>query len=279
MLGKLLKYEFRSTARVFLPMYAILIGFAILNRFTIAGMENALFSDNDFLEFISGTAIFGYIMVIFSVLIITFVIIVQRFYKNLTGDEGYLMHTLPVSTHKLIQAKIITAFVWQMASAVTIILSVFILLLQPWFLRDFAMFWHEFMQALGELFAMIGWGSAVANIVTILAAMVISGVTSILMIYASISIGHTFKKHRIMGSVVSYIGLMMIGQVIIGLVGGSFSWLSFGTESIPYYAVTPAYISEQVLGVVGIAALIELGLGAAWYFVTHHVLTSQLNLE
>ena len=33
MLAKLMKYEFKSTARLFIPLYAVLLVFALLNRF------------------------------------------------------------------------------------------------------------------------------------------------------------------------------------------------------------------------------------------------------
>ena len=42
--------------------------------------------------------------------------IVQRFYGNLLGREGYLMHTLPVTEAQLVGAKLISGTVWSVCS-------------------------------------------------------------------------------------------------------------------------------------------------------------------
>ena len=41
-------------------------------------------------------------MLIAAAFVITLILTIQRFYKNLLTDEGYLMFTLPVSTGRLI---------------------------------------------------------------------------------------------------------------------------------------------------------------------------------
>lgn len=51
---------------------------------------------------------------------VTVVVIVYRFYKNLLGSEGYLMHTLPVTVHQLIWSKLIAAVVWMAVTSVCI---------------------------------------------------------------------------------------------------------------------------------------------------------------
>ena len=44
-----------------------------------------------------------------AVMIVTLIIIIQRFYKNLLCDEGYLMNTLPMSVWKNITSKLVVA--------------------------------------------------------------------------------------------------------------------------------------------------------------------------
>ena len=51
----------------------------------------------------------GYVVLIISISAITLIIMVQRFYKNLLGDEGYLMFTLPVKTWQNVLNKLIFA--------------------------------------------------------------------------------------------------------------------------------------------------------------------------
>ena len=51
-------------------------------------------------------------------LLLTLVLMVYRFYKNLMTDEGYLMFTLPVSRSQLIWSKLMVALAWGVLSAV-----------------------------------------------------------------------------------------------------------------------------------------------------------------
>ena len=52
----------------------------------------------------------------FAIAVLCFVSTVQRFYKNLLGREGYLMHTLPVTETQLILSKLLTSMVWVLCS-------------------------------------------------------------------------------------------------------------------------------------------------------------------
>ena len=89
MLAKLMKYEFKSTARLFIPLYAVLLVFALLNRFlnpfrTFEAAEN--FSLQVFVRGAGMAIYFSYTGSIchnpgFDH---------TRFYKNLLGDEDIL---------------------------------------------------------------------------------------------------------------------------------------------------------------------------------------------
>lgn len=272
MLGKLLKYEFKSTARIFLPLYGILLGFALLSRFSIAGMDTSL-SNNRLIETLMGITIFGYVMVIFSTLIVTFVIVVQRFYKNLTGDEGYLMHTLPVSTHKLLQAKLVAAICWEFLSGVAIVISMFMLFLNAGWMRDIAEAFGEIGGYFAETVAEIGGGRMALIIGELVLLMLIATIAGTLVIYAAISIGHTFKKHRVLGGAAAFIGLQMVTQTVTGMVTGSLSFANFG------YNQTAVQGANAIAGILAVLLLLEIGYSCAWYFISHYVLTSQLNLE
>jgi len=46
---------------------------------------------------------------VLSAIIITFIILARRFYKNMYGNEGYLTFTLPVTSNQLILSKLITS--------------------------------------------------------------------------------------------------------------------------------------------------------------------------
>ena len=95
MLGKLIKYEFKGTARLYLPFFALLVLLTVVNRLSLQfGLGNS-----EFLEIPAVISMMLYIVAVVAVFVIAMVATIQRFYKNFMTDEGYLMFT-PVSyTH------------------------------------------------------------------------------------------------------------------------------------------------------------------------------------
>ena len=89
---KLLKYEWKACARTCLPLYGVLILMSLISRILYVIPKNA--SLDFMLPAISSMLYMGVMMAAF---VVTAVILIQRFYKNLLGSEGYLMFTLPVT--------------------------------------------------------------------------------------------------------------------------------------------------------------------------------------
>ena len=92
MLGKLLKYDFRSMGKQFAFIWPAALVMALLNRFTIGSLD----SSDVTRELFSGVAMLVYVAILIALFVIALIFIIQRFYLGLLGDEGYLMFTLPV---------------------------------------------------------------------------------------------------------------------------------------------------------------------------------------
>ena len=123
MLRKLLKYEFQSTARVFLPFYGALVIMSFLARLTVWNYDET----SQWMALLLGISVSLYIIAIVAVMVVTTVVTVVRYYRNLYGDEGYLMQTLPVTADQLIWSKLIVSFVWHMVSVAMVVLALVIL--------------------------------------------------------------------------------------------------------------------------------------------------------
>ena len=91
MLGKLLKYELKATSRVFIPLYIAILVVSIVNGLSL----------NLEILNIQGLATIVLMCLFISLFVITIVVTIQRFNKNLLKDEGYLMFTLPVNSIKI----------------------------------------------------------------------------------------------------------------------------------------------------------------------------------
>ena len=124
MLTKLLKYEYRATAIYFLPIYAAILVVSVMTY----GLRILRESLHDYSSALIAQGLFTfssiYALLAFGLAVTTFVVIIIRFYKNLLGNEGYLMFTLPVSVEQNILAKLIPAMTWFLGSCVLGVLTI-----------------------------------------------------------------------------------------------------------------------------------------------------------
>ena len=124
MLGKLIKHEFRATSRIMGPMLLIVLALSVLVRFSITVLENA---ESSFLNILAVLFVLAFAVGIIAVNLMSIIIMIQRFYKNLLGDEGYLMFTLPANVHSIIWSKLIVSIVWFLATGLLMVLVVFVM--------------------------------------------------------------------------------------------------------------------------------------------------------
>ena len=95
MLGKLIKYEFKATGRLLIPLYGALIIFAFISKIF---MGDFLYNSDSILGNIPQIlAILIYVGIMVAIFVVTVFIIIQRYRTNLLCDEGYLMNTIPVN--------------------------------------------------------------------------------------------------------------------------------------------------------------------------------------
>ena len=98
MLKKLLKHEFRATARTYGGLYLALLAVSVLFGASIRGWNG---TNSDAYSTAVGLLSLAYTAVLIGTAVVTVMTIVRRFYSNLLGREGYLMHTLPVTETQL----------------------------------------------------------------------------------------------------------------------------------------------------------------------------------
>ena len=149
MLIKLLKHEFRATARIMGPLYLILLAVALGFNFSARLMDTS----NVVLNVLAALVILAYVAAIIGVFIVAFILMLQRFYKNLLGDEGYIMFTLPASVHQHVWSKLIVSAVWFIATGVVVIRSAFVAAFNVSFLTDLAGIFPKFFQQLNAYYA------------------------------------------------------------------------------------------------------------------------------
>lgn len=109
MLGKLIRYDSKVQIRFLCGIYIVAALLAVLSGIFL-GLKNQ-FPDVMIFKLMSGLARVICVLSVLVVFLGTIFYIVAYFRRNLLRDEGYLMHTLPVSTLQLYGSKLLTGTV------------------------------------------------------------------------------------------------------------------------------------------------------------------------
>ena len=275
MLGKLLKHEFRATGRTMLPIYGAVLVLAVLANISIRVLSGNV---GPLLSIFFGLIVAAFGICVVAAGVMTIVLMVKRFYTNYLKDEGYLMHTLPVSVHGLVWSKMIVSIVWFAATFAVIGL---VLLLTALIQTDtslaqfFAGFpsWAEIRAVLAREGVHMGdlWLIALE----LLLAAIVSGLYTCLHFYAAMSLGHMFAKDKILLSIVFFVGISFVL---------SFATTGYGAgrlvsmEQISATLDTAQQTLRFVQGIIAEAMLLELLESAVLYLATVLSLKKGLNL-
>lgn len=112
MLGKLLKYELKHSARYVMAIYGC--AFAVC-AFMLLGMLTGV-------TWITVVASLLLYMVAFASVIMTMVAVIKNFYDSLYGKQGYLTFTLPVKSSSILVSKVLISFFWIIMSCLLMVL-------------------------------------------------------------------------------------------------------------------------------------------------------------
>ena len=243
MLGKLMKHEFRATARIMLPVMGAMAALALLANPSIRGLAGNL-SDVPMLKILFTLIIIFFGAAVVATVVMSLVIMVSRFYRNLLKDEGYLMFTLPVSVHELIWSKLIVSLVWFLATGLLIFLVMALMALNlshtnlEMILKQLPS-WSEILGWLDEAGVR---GQVITFLVQIVLGTLIGIIALCLHFYGAMALGHMFSKDKVLLSIVFFVGisfafnLMEMGYGIVGFGLSDFENLdmSSGREGLAF---------------------------------------------
>lgn len=276
MLSKLLKQEFRATGRIMLPVLAALLLLSVLGNFSIRMMDGNVTS-NTVLRFIFGFLIVVFILGMFAAMMMTLVLMITRFHRNLLKDEGYLMHTLPVSVHGLVWSKLIVSLVWFVVTGLVITAIIFLtgLIQSGTNLGELMMefpSWAEIREAMAE--AGIRSGDVTAFLLELLVLMLVGYFTTCLHFYAAMAMGHMFNKDKILLSIVFFVAISFALSMMTSLLGFRLSGLEMTASELDAAGQVFGFVNRLL----GLSLAVELIQGAVLYFATTLSLRRGLNL-
>lgn len=275
MLGKLIKHETRATSRIFLPLYGALLILTIFTKLVMAIGAPDFFSEaasnnNNVAEIILGISFTLYFVLIIGICVMTLVMIIQRFYKNLFTDEGYLMFSLPVKTWELVLSKLLVGIIWSAVCTVMIVLTFFI-----FSLGAFSMM--ELSQTIRSAYSMFYLQTGMELnlfMAELIVFILVETVASILMIYVSIAIGQLFNQHRIVAAFGAYIVITIAMQIIM-----SIAMAVFAIGNLENMVLNGSEAMTTVQWLINGSTALNVVLGIGFYYVTHTIMKKRLNLE
>ena len=275
MLGKLLKHEFRATARTMLPMFGVVLVLSLLANLSFAQIAD---TDSGALDILFGLFIFAFFLGLFTMGVMSLVVMIQRFYKNVLGDEGYLTLTLPVNVHEILWSKLIVSFVWFLATGLIAIAAVFIAVFTLTYseLGEMLRNMPSFGEMLGLFFEKteITPGQLTGIILQLAAMIILNSLAVCLHFYGAMALGHSFSNHKVLLSVVFFIAISFFFSFVTSMLGICTDGISLTVVEESGSAVIKS-LQAMSLGSM-IYTFIE---GLILYLLTTYCLKHRLNLS
>lgn len=258
MLRKLLKHELVATSRLLLPIYLVLLFLSAANRLvqSLGGYEGVLE------RLLAVTSI----MYVVATIAVTGIFLIIRFYKSLLTDEGYLMFTLPVKSSQLILSKLMIAVFWSISCILLMAASLFIVAANKETLSVLVEYAGEGLNLLQSMYG----GKWILLLGELALISLLTVVSSILMVYASIAVGQLLSKHKVVGAFISFAIANTVIQ-FLGIRAAAF-YMDWVSDSFRGIIQNPemhllVWIAVLLIGCVG------------FFFGTNYVLQRRLNLD
>ena len=197
------------------------------------------------------------------------------------------MHTLPVKKWELITAKGLVAVIWNVITTITTLLAVFLVVLLismssryggvTWadITESFAQFFHEAIPIVKEMFRMPVWMVALL----FLGNFIVGAFYNTLLLYASVSIGHLWKKHPMAGTVLSYIGFYLAISFLTNAFSINSLNLTMGNIFFASNYTAYASMGDYLLRVLGNSYLVSAIGILVFYAITEWIMSHKLNLD
>ena len=271
-----------------IPLHLGLVVITIIGRFYVQFVMNRehINYSNHSLRMWEGLMDFmlisAYIIALIAIFIITWLYLdILRFRKNLFTDEGYLMHTLPASAAEHIFTKLTVSTVWQIIDGLLIGLSVFTMFVNKDFFRYFGEFWNDMWSSFSYIFGV----PAGVGIPVFLITALVDVITSTLIIYMCIAIGHSFNDHKVLASIGIYMGYKFVTNILSSIVVALTGLGTFGNMNVNNIffgvGVYNSGLNEATYFWlnIGFSVIFSLVLGIGAFVLTNHFMTKRLNLE
>ena len=273
MLGKLLKYEIKHSARYTAVIYLATLAFAAISVVALFVNSTWLGVMSCFMLYIAGIA---------SV-IVTLVSVIKNFYDTLYGKQGYLTFTLPVKCSTILLSKLIVSVLWIIVGFLVMAATLLVIFLYAKDKSDgmFDTFMDVF--AISGLAEYIPSGLVIAESVIIIAVLaMLTVITYVGYVFFVVTIANTgkFQSHP------KLFGALLFLAIFSGVNTAS----NFLTEKLPltfnispdrvFFAFADMFSVDDTLLSYGIGGIIFSAIvAAALLALTGYIMEHKVNIK
>lgn len=298
MLKKLMKYEWKDTRTVGLIFAGVLVLVTLLGVLSMQFTAWSINFESDSYHSTGVLSMTSFFSAFFSFFVYTIALsgalygimiyLAVRFYKTMYTDEGYLLHTLPVTKHQILISKILISSVWMfiiygimILSLVVFIVSFVSMVVPVSFFEMMRYIPEHYVQMREFLIEMTGseWGATalvIHYVVSMLLIFLVGLPAQLIIIYGAISLGQLFNKYRVLWAILFNIGIGFARSIIAYVIS---MFLMAGTTlssiAVSGRASFPAHMYAFQWDANWIVSLI---LAVVLYKVTHMITTKRLNM-
>lgn len=295
MLGKLLKHDLKSTARVLLPVQLILAAATILGMILLS-VKSLQRPDTMLLL---GCLLITYTLMILTLSVITQIYLIVYFYRNMFTHQGYLTFTLPTTPWKLLHSKAIIGFVWEMINTLLTYLSVLLLVGSAAGFTNLGTYLSSLLNGNITNVTINGvttpifislldiLGMTMPQIILFMVMFtLVAAFYSVATGYGSVAIGQLFAKHKVAGTVLTYCIIYFVMQFLYGIVAILASFhsvmqivqtdISSSAESAKLVVQTMGRIYQPLFLAI---LLFQLVVGVVLYVASGIIMNKKVNLD
>ena len=261
MLGRLMKYEWNATWQLFGPANLLIVVMTIFAAVTVR--LDVFDTDNEGIVFSALIIMLSYVGSMLVVIIGTAIYLIHRFYTSTYGDQGYLLHTLPVDKHHIIIAKVLVSTAWVMLSFLLMYMSVQIL-----FNEEGDIFTQIIENV--KVSAMLWAGAEDVSVFAIIMTL-IAGLSAMfartLKITACISLGQLSNNHKVLSAFGIYFLIYIVQKIVNGIYYVILGYINTITADWHYGKSWEYVLITSLIYAVG------------FYLVTWYIMEKKLNLD
>lgn len=272
MLGKLIKYDILADRKKYAIVYAATLLLSIMT-FILEKCVSAV-QNNAFLIIIDNLVSTAFMVMTVATAVMVFIFSVMRFYKSLVRDEGYLMHTLPVPTWQLIASKLITVYIWFIAAAIVMMISMGIIMEEPLWLFKLANSRSEFIAGLTDAAGKEAVKPLMSCIGYVLLSVALSPFFFMSHICMSLALGNLSNSHKLGISVLAFFCINIAEQIISAVIMSVNAVGIITSEEVPDARVFE-FLNSSMLTAIILSTVISAGM----LIGAERIFAKKLNLE